>query len=404
MFLENLLLALKAIWSNKMRSLLTTLGIVIGVAAVIAVVSLVDGFSRVIRNELQGLGATSIIVQPHRPPGKEGEKLGRVELTWEDGEALIRICPLVETATPVIQQFSKTKFEDTSADLPIIGVQPVFQDVRNYYVGEGRFFGELDERERLRVCVIGHGVLNELKLPADPIGRDVHIGDSSYRIVGVMEAKGQILGEELDKFVMIPFGTAVGVYGDEVSKQIGILVRAKSAEVVDQAADQIEEALRVRHRLRPDQPNDFEVHTQKEFLKTVTNVTNVVAYIVAGIVSIALLVGGIGIMNIMLVSVTERTREIGVRKAVGARRGHILLQFMIEAVMLAVVGGAVGILAGIGVGSLAAAVIPNWPGASVPLWSVILSFGFSSGVGLFFGIYPAAKASRLDPIESLRYE
>jgi putative ABC transport system permease protein len=204
---------------------------------------------------------------------------------------------------------------------------------------------------------------------------------------------------------MIPFGTAVGVYGDEVARtQVGILVRAKSADVVDQAADQIEDSLRVRHRLRPDQPNDFEISTQKEFLKTVTKVTNAIAYVVAGIVSIALLVGGIGIMNIMLVSVTERTREIGVRKAVGARRGHILLQFIIEAVMLALTGGVVGIVAGMGVGALAAKVIPNWPGASVPLWSVILSFGFSSAVGLFFGIYPAAKASRLDPIESLRYE
>src|SRR5262245_34016344 len=404
MFLENLLLALKAIWANKMRSMLTTLGIVIGVAAVIAVVSLVDGFSRVIRNELQGLGATSIIVQPNRPPGKEGEKLGRVELTWDDGQALIRTCSHVETATPVIQQFGSVKFEDTSGQLPIIGVQPVFQDVRNYYVGEGRFFGSLDERERLKVAVIGHGVITELKLPDDPIGRDLHVGDHAYRIVGVMEPKGELLGQELDKFVMIPFGTAVGVYGDEVAKQVGILVRAKSADVVDLAADQIEDALRVRHRLRPDQPNDFEINTQKEFLKTVTKVTNAIAYVVAGIVSIALLVGGIGIMNIMLVSVTERTREIGVRKAVGARRGHILLQFIIEAVMLALTGGAVGIVAGMGVGALAAKVIPNWPGSSVPLWSVILSFGFSSAVGLFFGIYPAAKASRLDPIESLRYE
>src|SRR6185295_16924242 len=286
MFLENLLLALKAIWSNKMRSMLTTLGIVIGVAAVIAVVSLVDGLSKVLRNELQGLGATSIFVGPNRPPGKEGEKLGRVELTWDDGQSLIRTCPLVDTATPIIQQFGNAKYEDTSASLQIIGVQPVFQDVRNYYVAQGRFFGTLDEKERLKVCVIGHGILNELKLPDNPIGRDLHIGDNAYRIVGIMEPKGEILGAELDKFVMIPFGTAVGVYGDEVAKQVGLLVRGKNADEVDQAADQIEDALRVRHRLRPDQPNDFEVHTQKEFLKTVTKVTNGIAYVVAGIVSI----------------------------------------------------------------------------------------------------------------------
>jgi putative ABC transport system permease protein len=177
-----------------MRSMLTTLGIVIGVAAVIAVVSLVDGFSGVIRNELQGLGATSIIVQPNRPPGKEGEKLGRVELTWEDGQSLIRTCSHVETATPVIQQFGNVKFEDTSSQLPIIGVQPVFQDVRNYYVGEGRFFSSLDERERLKVAVIGHGVIGELKLPDDAMGKDLHIGDNVYRIVGIMEPKGELPG------------------------------------------------------------------------------------------------------------------------------------------------------------------------------------------------------------------
>jgi putative ABC transport system permease protein len=403
MFLENLLLALKAIWSNKMRSMLTTLGIVIGVAAVIAVVSLVDGFSRVIRNELQGLGATSIIVQPHRPPGKEGDKLARVELTWDDGQALIRVCSLVDTATPIIQQGGSVKYKDTAAPLAIIGVQPVFQDVRNYYVGEGRFFGSLDERERLKVAVIGHGVISELKLPDDPIGTDLRIGDNAYRIVGVMEPKGQLLGQELDKFVMMPFGTAVGVFGEEVAKtQTGLLVRAKSADSVDQAADQIEDALRVRHRLRPDQPNDFEINTQKEFLKTVTKVTNAIAYVVAGIVSIALLVGGIGIMNIMLVSVTERTREIGLRMAVGAGARDVLSQFLVEAVVLSGIGGLIGIGLGAG-GAITVSRVAHWP-AMVSPQAIVLAVLFSGAVGVIFGFYPAWRASRLDPIEALRYE
>jgi putative ABC transport system permease protein len=404
LFFENLFLALKAIWANKMRSMLTTLGIVIGVGAVIAVVSIIEGFSQVIKGELQGLGANSIIVSPYRPPGKEGDKLARVELTRDDCDALTRICPSVEAATPIIQQFSKVKYQDNSADYPVVGVEPIFQDLRNYYVADGRFFGTVDERERLKVCVVGHGVLNELKLPKNPLGLDLHIGSEAFRIVGVMESKGQLLGMELDKFVMMPFGTAVGIYGDEVAKQIGILVRARTPELVDRAAGEIEDGLRVRHRLRTDQPNDFQVETQKEFLKSVTKFTNGVTYVIAGVVSIALLVGGIGIMNIMLVSVTERTREIGVRKAVGARRGHILLQFIIEAVTLALTGGLIGIVGGIGVGVLVANLIPNWPGSFVPLWAVFLSFGFATAVGVFFGIYPAAKASRLDPIESLRYE
>jgi putative ABC transport system permease protein len=404
MLLENLLMALRAIWANKMRSMLTTLGIVIGTAAVIAVVSIVQGFSQVITNEVQNLGANTIIVEPFRPPGKDGDKLGKIVLTWEDGQAVMRTCPSVTVATPIVQKFGEVKFGEERSQYPILGVQPVFQDVRNYYVDLGRFFGALDDTSRTNACVIGHGVLTELKLPENPIGRDLLVEGRNCHIIGVMEPKGQLLGQELDKFVMIPFGTAVSLWGHTVEENTAFLVRSKTPELVDQAADEIENALRVRHRLRSDQPSDFKVSTQKEFLKSFTKFANGVTYVVAGVVSIALLVGGIGIMNIMLVSVTERTREIGVRKAVGARRSHILSQFVIEAITLALVGGLIGIAMGIGVGAIAAKLIPNWPGFFVPLWALARAFGFSSAVGLFFGIYPAAKASRLDPIESLRYE
>jgi putative ABC transport system permease protein len=401
---ENFWMALKAIWANKMRSMLTTLGIVIGTAAVIAVVSIVQGFSQVITNEVQNLGANTIIVQPFRPPGKEGDKLGKIVLTWEDGQAVMRTCPSVSVATPVVQDFLEVKFGEERSQYPVIGVQPVFQDVRNYYVDQGRFFSALDETSRTNACVIGHGVLTELKLPQNPVGRDLLVAGRTFHIIGVMEPKGEILGQELDKFVMIPFGTAVSLWGHTVEENTHFLVRASSPEIVDQAADEIENTLRVRHRLRSDQPSDFKVSTQKEFLKSFTKFANGVTYVVAGVVSIALLVGGIGIMNIMLVSVTERTREIGLRKAVGARRSHILSQFVIEAITLALVGGVIGIAMGIAVGAIAAKLIPNWPGFFVPLWALALAFSFSSAVGLFFGIYPAAKASRLDPIESLRYE
>ena len=404
MILENLFMALKAIWANKMRSMLTTLGIVIGTSAVIAVVSIIQGFSQVITNEVQNLGSNTLFVEARRPPGKEGEKLGKVVLTWDDGQAVMRICPAVAVVTPFLQNFGTVKFADQSSGYPIVGVQPVFQDVRNYYVEHGRFFSALDDSGRLPVTVIGHGVLKDLKLPDNPLGRDLFINGRSHRIIGVMESKGQILGEDLDKFVMIPYGTAVAIQGQTGEEQTGLLVRSTNPDTVDQAESEIENALRIRHRLRPEQPNDFEIHTQKELLKSFNKVANGVTYVVAGVVSIALLVGGIGIMNIMLVSVTERTREIGVRKAVGARRSHILAQFVIEAITLALVGGIVGIVMGIGVGAIAAKAIPNWPGFFVPVWALVLSFGFSSAVGLFFGIYPAAKASRLDPIESLRYE
>ena len=404
MFLENLILALKSLWANKMRSFLTTLGIIIGTSAVIGVVSIVQGFSQVISAEIANLGSNSIIVQPRRPPGKEGEKLGRIELSWEDGQAVVRTSTTVESAAPIIQRIEPVKWGEESTQYPVVGTTPIFQDLRNYYVGEGRFFSEIDDRERGNVCVLGHGVLKELKLPANPLGREIHIGQGVYRVVGVMEPKGQLLGQDLDKFVMIPFGTAVGIYGDDAAKSVGLLLHVRSAALVDRATDEIEDILRRRHKLRPDQPNDFEIVSQNQIQEGFEKISNGVTYVVAGIVSIALLVGGIGIMNIMLVSVTERTREIGVRKAVGARRVNILTQFIIEAITLALIGGLVGILLGFGVGILAASLIPNWPGSYVPVWAVVLSFGFSSAVGLFFGIYPAAKAARLDPIESLRYE
>jgi len=404
MFLENLILALKSLWANKMRSFLTALGIIIGVSAVIGVVSIIQGLSQVFSTEIANLGANSVIVEARRPPGKEGEKLGRVELTWEDGQAVVRNSATVEAATPFLQRFERVKFGEETTQYPVVGTNPVFQDLRNYYVQDGRFFSEIDDRERHNVCVLGHGVLKDLKLPENPLGEAIRIGGLAYRIIGVMEPKGQLLGQDLDKFVLIPFGTAAGVYGDEAARQVGLLLRVRSAELVERATHEIEDILRIRHHLRPDQPNDFEIVSQNQIQEVFEKVSNGVTYVVAGIVSIALLVGGIGIMNIMLVSVTERTREIGVRKAVGARRSNILTQFIIEAVTLALTGGVVGILMGIGVGFLAASLIPNWPGAYVPIWAIVLSFGFSSAVGLFFGIYPAAKAARLDPIESLRYE
>ena len=186
MFFENILMALKAIWANKMRSMLTTLGIVIGTAAVIAVVSIVQGFSQVITNEVQDLGANTIIVSPFRPPGKEGDKLGKIVLTWEDGQAVMRTCPSVSVATPIVQQFSEVKFGEERSQYQIIGVQPVFQDVRNYYVEVGRFFSALDDTARTNACVIGHGVLKDLKLPDNPIGRDLLVAGRTCNIIGVM--------------------------------------------------------------------------------------------------------------------------------------------------------------------------------------------------------------------------
>ncbi len=404
LFIENLILAFKALWQNKMRSFLTTLGIVIGVAAVIAVVSIVQGLSFLITEQIESMGSKTIIVFPNRPPGKEGEKLARIELTWEDGQALKRLCSEVSEVSPVIQRSVKIKHGEEHGYIDLAGTNPVFQDVRNFYVEKGRFFSTIDERTRALVCVIGQEIIKKYKIKGEPLGQSIKLQNENFKIIGTMEKKGELFGQSFDEFVLIPFSTATMLFGENSAKQISLIIQARSTETVERASNQITEVLRIRHSLKWDQPNDFEVLTQTQILEGFNTVSNAVTYVVAGIVSIALLVGGIGIMNIMLVSVTERTREIGIRKAVGARRRNILVQFIIEAITLSFIGGAIGILLGSIVGFITAKLIPHFPPAHVPLWAIILSFVFSTGVGLFFGIYPAAKASRLDPIESLRYE
>lgn len=404
LFIENVSLAFKALWQNRMRSFLTTLGIVIGVAAVIGVVSIVQGLFYFITEEYESLGSKTIIVIPYKPPGKEGEELGRIELTWDDGQAIKRLCSEVYDASPVLQTMSKIKHSEEYGTTTILGTTPSFQDIRNMFVEKGRFFSTIDERTRSRVCVLGQEIVKKYKIHDDPIGQNIKIKNDEFHIIGIMEKKGEIFGQSMDDYVFIPFSTSEALFGETAAKHIQLLIQSKSTENVELATEQITEVLRRKHSLKLHQPDDFMVLSQTQILEFVNNISKVVTYVVGGIVSIALIVGGIGIMNIMLVSVTERTREIGIRKAVGARRRNILIQFIIEAVALSFVGGVIGIAIGYMVGYITSRLIPNFPPAHVPLWAIAISFLFASGVGLFFGIYPAAKASRLDPIESLRYE
>jgi putative ABC transport system permease protein len=271
-------------------------------------------------------------------------------------------------------------------------------------VDRGRFFSRIDLENRRKVVVIGEKVIEELNLGPQPLGKEVYVDAYPGTIIGVMEKKGQSLGMNVDDLAFVPFDSALTLFGRNAGDQIQLRLQADAPEHVEQVKDGITRLLRQRHRLPSDQPDDFEIQTQDEILDTVNTILGSVTAVVGGVVGIALLVGGIGIMNIMLVSVTERTREIGVRKAVGARRQDVLLQFLIEAVTLSLIGGAIGLGLGYGLGALVAKLIPGFPPAHVPLWAVALSFGFSAVVGIFFGIYPAAKASRLDPIEALRYE
>ncbi len=404
-FLENFRIAVAALRANLMRSILTTLGIIIGVAAVIAVVSIVQGLQFTITNQLQGVGATFIVVTPETDRDFPGMVARQIKLTYDDGKAIEERVPGVKILTPAIFGRSVLKYRDRKhTPAAVIGVNENWQDVNNHTVDRGRFFSRVDTENRRKVVVVGEEVVDELNLGPQPLGKEIYLDAYPATVIGVMEKKGQSLGMNVDDLVFVPFDSALALFGRNAGDQVQLRMQAESAGMVEQVKDGITRLLRQRHRLPSGEPDDFEIQTQDEILETVNTILGSVTAVVGGVVGIALLVGGIGIMNIMLVSVTERTREIGVRKAVGARRQDVLVQFLIEAITLSLIGGAIGLAIGYGLGTVAANMIPDFPPAHVPLWAVILAFGFSAGVGIFFGIYPAAKASRLDPIEALRYE
>ncbi|HEY0781701.1 MAG TPA: ABC transporter permease [Thermoanaerobaculia bacterium] len=404
-FLENFRIALTALRANALRSILTTIGIVIGVAAVVAVVSIVQGLQFTISNALQGVGATYVMVVVDNQAKVNNVAAHQVKLTWDDGKELERRVPGIRLITPVVFGRTQVKYLDRKYDPDaVLGVNETYQDVMNHTVDQGRFFSHVDLENRRKVAVVGTTVVEKLGLDPDPVGKEIYVGNYSAQVIGVMEKKGLSLGIDLDSLVFVPFDSAVSLFGRNAADQVQIRLHATDPDAVEAVKDGITRVLRQRHKIAADQPDDFRIQTQDELLKTASSVLGSVTAVVGGIVGIALLVGGIGIMNIMLVSVTERTREIGVRKAVGARRQDILVQFLIEAVTLSLVGGFLGLAIGYGLGVLVAQLLPGWPPAHVPLWAVALAFGFSALVGVFFGIYPAGKAARLDPIDALRYE
>jgi putative ABC transport system permease protein len=404
-FLENFRIAVTALRANALRSGLTTLGIVIGVASVIAVVSIVQGLQQMITKDLQGVGATYMEVRPDLGRRDPGMVARQVKLTWDDGKAIREHVPGIRLITPVLAGQTQLKHGDRKYNPgAVYGVNQDYQEVANSAVDRGRFFSRIDLDNRRNVVVLGQKVVDELALGPDAVGKEVYVGSYPATVIGVMEKKGQSLGENLDDRAFVPFDAAVALFGRNAGDVVQLRLQARSTEDVERVRDGITNLLRQRHHLDADQADDFKVRIQDEILKTVSTILGSITAVVAGVVGVALLVGGIGIMNIMLVSVTERTREIGVRKAMGARRQDVLVQFLIEAVTLSFLGGCLGLALGYGTGVFVSHLLPDWPPAHVPLWAVGLAFGFSAAVGIFFGIYPAGKASRLDPIDALRYE
>lgn len=404
---ESLRSALASIWAHRLRSFLTALGIIIGVASVVAVVSIVQGLSRSISDQFQGLGTNTLTVRSSTP-FRERLTGDYAKLTPGDMQAIEHDVAGIQHVTPTVSVLGvlggSIQYRGHSASTQVFGTTARYQDLYSVYPAQGRFLTPSDDKTRRRVCVIGPAIIDSLDLPQNPIGQFLQIGGEWFKIVGLMQKRGEMLGFNQDDYVMIPYGSARSLMGISKEPDITVNLTVKNLDDMDTVKARISQVLRQRHGLKGKQEDDFQLRTSAQLMDSIKNVTGTVTMVVGGIVGISLIVGGVGIMNIMLVSVTERTREIGILKALGAQRSDILLQFLIEALTLCLLGGIIGLAIGFGLGALVSAMIPTLPPAFVPWWAVALSFGFSAGVGLIFGILPAAKAANLDPIDALRYE
>ncbi len=386
--------------SNPFRSVLTTLGIVIAVTAVISVVSILEGMNRKITGQIAGLGSDAMWVSPKDLPGEEGQ--ARSELTYEDAEEIRRACSAISMVAPVLSNRSDLVAGDRHTGSQVLGTTTEYAAIRDWAVDAGRFFNAIEEQHRKNVCVLGRDTAKKLGGEEALLGQDVKIDNSLFRVVGLLERKGSVLGQSQDETVLIPFGTAYKIYGEFAAKRITVNARVIKSEMTEEATEQVKSVLRRRHNIGREDLEDFQVQTQKQILDVFKQTSKVTTLVLVGIVGISLLVGGIGIMNIMLVSVTERTREIGVLKALGAKPKDILTQFLIEAILLSMFGGILGIMAGFVVGIGVSRYMELE--ATVPTWAIGLSVAFSACVGVFFGMYPAVKAARLNPIDALRWE
>ncbi|EAR10534.1 ABC transporter permease [Reinekea blandensis] len=398
---EALRSALRAIAVSKMRSFLTSLGIIIGVASIIAVVSLVQGLEESITSQFEGYGSNSLFIQQRRD--NYGRLIG--DLTDDD---LLKLKGIdgISAISPqtFVFEYSGVQYEGEQHSADVVGVMPDYAEMDSSYPELGRFITTTDADSRKKVAVIGPKVRDELGMPENPIGEFIQYGPHWLKVIGVLESKGQMMGQDLDNYVYIPYPTAVGIMGYQQQPFVIFVVRVEDVNRIDSITERVEQTLRRNHGLKPGDDNDFMIQSADQVLQSIGQITQVITWVFGGIVGISLLVGGIGIMNIMLVSVTERTREVGICKALGATRADILLQFLLEAVIISLIGGIVGLGLGFAIGAGVAGMIPNFPPSEVPAWAVFLALGFSSGVGIVFGILPAAKAARLDPIDALRYE
>lgn len=401
---EGVLMALHSLRANKLRSALTVLGVVVGVTTLVGMVAVIQGLNASTAKQLRSLGSDVIYVTRDNGgggPGSMPDSLrNRKQLTVEDGRAIAAFCPSVEDVSPGWDTNARLSYHTkVSQPMETIGASASYQETNNSFVERGRFFTDEEVRRSASVCVLGTDA-EDAVFSGDPLGKQVRLGGSSFTVIGVFEKRGKLLGDSWDDVIVIPYTTSEKRFGSD--QYFYLAIKARGAPYVQSAIDQVTELLRRRRGVRADKPDDFSILTSDTFLKLYNQITGGFFTVLMFISSIALLVGGIGVMNIMLVSVRERTHEIGMRKAIGARRQDILWQFLVEASTLTAVGGILGVVLGLGIAALVSAVthLPS----GVPLWTPLVGVGFSATVGLFFGTYPAMKAAALDPVEALRYE
>lgn len=400
---ESLQMAAKTLVANKLRSSLTMLGIVIGNASVITMVGVGEGTQKLATDQFKNLGPNTLFILPGSPKAQNIRSGGvPPTLVLSDARAIARQVPSVSGVSPTLQSSLVVNYENITTTSIIQGVTPEFTTVRNFAVDKGRFITALDGQKDKQVAVLGTDIANRLFGRESPIGKQIRINNRSFDVIGLMESKGSSFGSNQDDAIFIPISTMgrrvlgrTSPFGQRVSF---IAVAAKDSESMDAAEFQITNLLRRRHKIVGE--NDFTVRNQKDALQIVNTITGALTLLLSAIAGISLLVGGIGVMNIMLVSVTERTQEIGLRKAIGATQNDILVQFTIEAIILSTVGGIVGTLIGIGSILLIGNFTQLKPGISPS--AIILAVGVSGGIGLFFGVVPARQAAKLDPIEALR--
>ncbi len=396
--------AFRALRRNKMRSFLTMLGIIIGVGAVIAMLAIGQGAEYSVKQQISSLGTNVLIVFPGSQQ-TGGLRMGAgtvTTLTEEDAWAIQKECPAVAFVSPGARGGGQVIAGNLNWGTSIEGTGADYLEIRSWTIEYGEFYSDQDVKAASKVCILGKTVADALFPESTPVGQNIRIRNVPFRVLGVLSKKGQnAMGMDQDDIILAPYTTVLRRLSHYPYLR-QILVSATSSSNIGAAQAQISELLRMRHKIAPFEADDFTIRNQSDLAATATATTEILTILLASIASVSLLVGGIGIMNIMLVSVTERTREIGIRMSVGARGRDILTQFLIEALVLSLLGGILGILLGVG-GSLAISSFAKWP-TIITVFSILLSFGFSIAIGIFFGFYPARKAALLNPIDALRYE